>query len=242
MKLKEKVQGSLVGKEQYRAVSELVLEAQADNTYYALIILSSVIISAGVLLANSAILIGGMLITPLLSPILLIALGIVTSKPRLIKRTSLLILKSIGLIFAISFMTGLIFEIPENREFFSSVLFNNTMNAAFLYFLVALASGVAATFSWVRKEMKNIMAGISIAISLVPPISLVAIWLANNDPGMARIFLLIFLFNLFGIIMSSMIVFSMLKFYRAGNHVTHAINKIEEPKILDEKNVDDKKV
>jgi uncharacterized hydrophobic protein (TIGR00271 family) len=194
------------------------------------------------LLANSAILIGGMLITPVLSPILLLALGIVTSKPRLIKKTSFLILKSLALIFVVSFVTGLIFEIPENREFFSSVLFNNTMNAAFLYFLVALASGVAATFAWVRKKVKNIMPGISIAISLVPPISLVAIWLANNDPSMARIFLLIFLFNLFGIIMSSMVVFSLLKFYKSEKHIASTIDDLDGGKILEEKNVINKEV
>lgn len=240
MKHEKKILPYLKDDDQYRAISDLVHEVQANDSYYALLVLSSVIISAGVLLANSAILIGGMLITPVLSPVLLVALGIVTSKPRLIRRTSFLILKSIGLIFIISFVTGLLFEIPENREFFSSVLFNNTMNAAFLYFLVALASGTAATFAWVRKEVKNILPGISIAVSLVPPISLVAIWLANNDVEMAKIFFLIFLFNMFGIIMSSMVVFSLLRFYRSEHHITHTIDNMEEAEvvIVEEKNVE----
>ncbi|HMO78822.1 MAG TPA: DUF389 domain-containing protein [Candidatus Paceibacterota bacterium] len=205
--------------DRYVAISELIRDSQPNSIYYSLLVLSSIIIASGVLLANSAILIGGMLVTPVLTPILLLSLAIVTSRPIVIKRTSKLIAKSVGLIFAISFMAGLIFGVPEDKEFFNHAIFNNSLQAAFLYFLVAFASGVAATFAWIRKEVSNILPGISIAVSLVPPISLIGVWLAQNEIQLARYFLLIFLFNMIGIIMSSMIVFSLLNFYKSGDNL-----------------------
>lgn len=207
-------------KDRYRAISDLVRESQPNGSYYSLLILSSIIISAGVLLGNASVLIGGMLVTPVLTPILLIALAIVTSKPIIIHKTSILILKSIGLVMAVSFMASLIFGVGENNDFINSVIINtDNIRGAFLYFLVALASGVAATFAWIRKEVNDILPGISIAVSLVPPMSLVGVWVAQQNFENARFFLFVFLFNLFGILMSSVVVFSVLQFYKAGDEV-----------------------
>lgn len=214
--------------DQYRAVNDLIIESNPGSNYYTLLVLSSVIIAAGLLLANSAILIGGMLVTPLLTPILLISLGVTLGRPYLLRKTSMIILRSVAVIFVVSFLFGLIFAVPEDREFFSSVIFNNSIAAAFLYFLVAFASGIAATFAWVRKKVTNMLPGISIAVSLVPPVSLVGIWLAQVDINNARFFLMVFLFNLIGIIMGSMIVFSMLKFYKTDDEVTANLNTLEK--------------
>jgi uncharacterized hydrophobic protein (TIGR00271 family) len=214
--------------DKYRVVSELVSDGQESPTYYSLLVLSAIIISAGLLLANSAILIGGMLVTPVLTPILLLALGIVTSKPRVIRTTAKLIAKSVGLIFAVAFLASLVFDTPNSTEFFDSVLFNNTINAAFLYFVVAFASGVAATFAWIRKEVSNMLPGISIAVSLVPPIALVGVWLAQVNLDNARFFFLVFLFNLFGLITSSMIIFSILGFSHSADEVSHNFNSLQK--------------
>jgi uncharacterized membrane protein len=147
------VLSGITNKDRYRAVSELVREGRESANYYSLLVLSAVIIAAGLLLANSAILIGGMLVTPVLTPILLLTLGIVTSRPRVIKNTAKLIAKSVGLIFVVAFLASLLFGVPEDQEFFSAALFNDSIKAAFLYFLVALASGVAATFAWISSSM-----------------------------------------------------------------------------------------
>jgi len=226
------ISNTVNSKAKYRAIDDLIEESRPDTDYYALLVLSSVIIAAGILLANSAILIGGMLVTPLLNPILLAALGISTSKIDLVKRTGKLILKSSLIIFGIAFGAGLIFQVPENGDFYRSVLFDNSLRAAFLYFLVAFASGIAATFAWIRQGVTNILPGISIAVSIVPPIAMVGIWLATFDMELFRFFLFVFLFNLVGIIMGSMIVFSMLGFYKVGKHIEKKIE--EEDKIINQ--------
>jgi uncharacterized hydrophobic protein (TIGR00271 family) len=233
MKEKEGITNSVKIGDRYRAIDELIEESRPGADYYSLLVLSSVIIAAGLLLANSAILIGGMLVTPLLNPILLVALGLSTSKIGLLKRTSKLVLKSTLVILGIAFAAGLVFHLPENGDFYRSVLFDNSLRAAFLYFIVAFSSGIAATFAWIRKGVTNILPGISIAVSIVPPIAMVGIWLATFDLELLRFFLFVFLFNLVGIIMGSMIVFSMLGFYKTGKHIE---DKMKEEVKLEEKN------
>lgn len=213
--------------DQYFAVNDLILESQENANYYISLILSSVIIAAGLLLANSAVVIGGMLITPLLTPILSVGLGLTIGNIKLIKGSAMVILKSIATVFAISLIAALIFSVPEDKEFFSSALFNNRIEAAFLYFLVALVSGLAATYAWIRKKVDNTLPGISIAVSLVPPISLVAIWLGSGEFDLMRFFLMVFLFNVMGIIGGSMILFSMFKFYRSEGQIHQTVNQIE---------------
>ncbi len=228
MALSENIWLDIKKSDQYRAVNDLILESQPNSNYYTLLILSSIIIASGLLLTNSAILIGGMLVTPLLTPILLVSLGVTLGRPFLIHKTSLIILKSVVVIFAVSFMFGLIFVEPNDKEFFSAVLLNNQASSAFLYFLVAFVSGIAATFAWVRKKVTNMLPGISIAVSLVPPVSMMAILLAQNNIEVSKFFLMVFLFNMVGLVMGSMIVFSMLKFYRVGDHIDANINNLKK--------------
>lgn len=219
---KESFWFEITKQDKYVAVADLMKENGDDTTFYLLLILSSVIISAGALLANSAILIGGMLITPVLSPVLLVGLGFTLGNVQLIKRSVKKILKAFGIVFVIAFLAALIFDIPQDKEFFSSAIFNNTTQAAFLYFLVAFSSGVAATYAWIRKKVDNILPGISIAVSVVPPVAMTAIFL-GREPELMRFFLTVFLFNMVGIIGGSMILFSLFRF--------HHTNKVVEKKI-----------
>lgn len=226
----------LKNSELYKAVDRLIEEGSPDGTYYTLLILSSIIIAAGNLLANGPILIGGMLVTPLLSPVLLVALAITAAKPRLLKRTAFLILKSSLIVLAVSFLAGLLFGVPSDAAFFDSALFNNSIRASFLYFVVAFISGIAATISWVRKdENSDVLPGIAIAVSLVPPLSLTAIWLSVFNLELMRFYLLVFLFNLFGIVMGSLIIFSMLKVYRTGGVIEKKVKELDEEEEIEKR-------
>jgi len=222
-------------KEAYHAVEDLVNDSRPNGIYVTLLILSSVVITSGLLLNNTAILIGGMLITPVLTPVLLLALGITISKPVVIIQTLKTIIKSFVFMFLVTLVLSLWFGLPENT--FQNQIIENSTRTAFLYFLVAVASGVAASFAWARKEAQDILPGISIAVSLVPPLCSGAMWLSVRDLEQARFYIFVFLFNLLGIVMGSLVVFSMLKFYTSGDLAEKKIEKIkkEEEEIAKEK-------
>ena len=71
--------------DQYKTVEELLKKSESHSVYYTLLILSVCIVAIGLLLGNAAIVIGGMLVTPILTPILVIALGFSTGQMGAIK-------------------------------------------------------------------------------------------------------------------------------------------------------------
>jgi len=207
-------------KEQYRTVDELIKRSEPSQVYYTLLILSSFIVASGLLLNNPTIVIGGMLITPVLAPILMIALGLAIGRPDLMKGVGMSVVKSFLVIVASSILLTFIFGGTDNYY-----VFENTVRTAALYFVVALAAGVAATFAWTRKELAEVLPGIAIAVSLVPPLSLIGISLSSFDFSIARFSFLIFLLNMVGILVGSLVVFSLLKFYKTEKEVEKKVTE-----------------
>ena len=209
--------------EQYKTIDELFKRSQSNTVYYTLLVLSIIIIASGLLVNNASIVIGGMLVTPVLTPILVIALGLVVGEVGAIKSVAVLMGRSFALIVVVSAILALLFGVSK-----SSQILENTFRAAVIYFVMAAASGAAATFAWIRKEIAEVLPGIAIAVSLVPPLSLVGIWLSVLDLATARFYFLVFFSNLVGIILGSFIVFSLLKFYKAEGKVLAKGKEIEK--------------
>ncbi len=205
---------SVTSTDRYRTVEELFEHAQGSSVYYTLLVVSAVIITAGLLLNNSAIVIGGMLVTPLLSPILVIGLGLAVGDLKAIGRVVVLVGKSFLLLVLGAFVLSVLFGTPDEVR-----LIDNSMRSAVLYLIVAIASGVAATFAWVRREVSEVIPGLAIAVSVVPPVALVGMLLADFNIDGARFYFLIFLFNLMGVIVGSLVVFSLLQFHRVQRKV-----------------------
>ena len=209
--------------DQYKTVSELFEKSQSNSVYYTLLILSIFIVATGLLLGNSPIVIGGMLVTPVLTPILVIGLSITVGELKFIKKPGILILKSVFLTIGISAVMTVLFGATEIDQ-----VLTNDLRTAILYFIVATTSGIAATIAWVRKQVSEILPGISIAVSLVPPLSLIGISLGLFDIEYARFYLIIFALNFLGILIGSFGVFTLLKFQRSGWEVKKKIKETEE--------------
>jgi uncharacterized hydrophobic protein (TIGR00271 family) len=213
--------------EQYRTVEELMDKGRPSPVYYTLLTLSSIIVSAGLLVSNAAIVIGGMLVTPILTPILLISLGVSVGDVVFTKKTSLFVGKSLLVILLSGFLLGILFDLNGEPSFFP---LDNTLRGAVLYFVVALASGFAATFAWVRKEINEILPGIAVAVALVPPLALVGLGLSVFMIEVIRYNFFVFFFNLLGVLVGSLLVFSVLKFYKIEKKVEQEAEKQENGK------------
>jgi uncharacterized hydrophobic protein (TIGR00271 family) len=209
----------------FKTIDELFEQSHPSSVYYTLLILSIFIVTTGLLLQNAPIVIGGMLVTPILTPILVIALGITAAEVKAVKGPLVLVLKSTILTILASAVLTLIFGTSEIEQ-----IFINDLRTAILYFIVASASGIAATFAWVRKEVSDILPGVSIAVSLVPPLSLLGINLGIFSFETARYYLIIYLLNLVGIIVGSLIVFSLLKFHKSKGEIKKKVKEAEDLK------------
>ncbi len=210
-------------KEKYKTIDELFTQSQPSSIYYTLLILSVFIVTCGLLLQNAPIVIGGMLVTPILTPILVVSMAISVAEIRALRAPLYLILKSTLAVIAFSTVITLIFGVEQIEQ-----VFVNDLRTAILYFIVAAASGVAATFAWVRKEVSDILPGVSIAVSLVPPLSLIGINLGTLQFDTARFYLIIYMLNLFGIIAGSLIIFSLLRFEKSRGVIVQKVKEFEE--------------
>ncbi len=194
------------GSKEYKAVEELIEESRIDGGYLLLLILSSIIITIGLVVGQISIVIGGMLIAPLLFPILSLGLSFTALNLKGVKRALNGIFVSTITVVAVAFLVANFLEGAEFRG--QQILISLSPN--FLSFLIAFFSGMAASFAWINEKHSVALPGVAIAVALVPPLCATGIALAINSPAFVENFFLVYLLNLAGVVLSSMLIFSLL--------------------------------
>ena len=183
-------------------------------------------IAAGIatfgLIVNSApTIIGAMIIAPLMSPILSLSYGLVVFDRRLIVRSIFTVTAGTVVVVAIAYTMSVLFGL---RLTGSEIL---SRTSPTLFDLgVAIPAGAAAAFSQTRRSIASSIAGVAIAVALVPPLAVSGIGLAVGpgatlESGMslaefasyaggihvASGAFVLFLTNLVGIVVVAMLVF-----------------------------------
>lgn len=198
---------SASGSERKEAIQTLIASTTFDHGYYLLLALSILIVTPGLLLDNASVIIGGMVMAPLLSPILLCALSIVTGSVRGIVHALFVLLWSIAIVLALSFAFT---WVAAHASY--EVHWIQTETEPALYAFIALCSGIAAAFAWVKKDIAATIAGIAIAVSLLPPLCATGVGLALLDFSLAFAALLLFCMNVVGIMLGAIGVFLLFGF------------------------------
>lgn len=182
-----------------------------DATYWLQIIFAAGIATIGLALSSPAVIIGAMLISPLMGPILSLGLGLAAGDFILLVRAIANL--SLSCAVAISFAMTLIFSLPF-KEATSEILARTTPNTLDLG--VALFSGAIGTIATCRpvKGVITSIPGVSIAVALMPPLCVVGYGVGiafslNFDDGLqiAKGGGLLFLTNLVAIAFASALVF-----------------------------------
>lgn len=197
---------NLSPEQQEQARSNLENAGLPSSRYYILTTLGIIIATFGLILNSPAIVIGAMLVAPLMLPILLLSLSIVTGRTRLLFKTLESLVKGIVLSVIIStFITLLvpIYEIP------SEVLAR--AQPAILDMFIALAAGAAAMYAMIKKDSAT-LPGVAVSVSLMPPLSALGIGLAMRNISIAAGAGLLFLTNLVAIVFSGAIILLLFKF------------------------------
>lgn len=213
--------------EQKRAAERLVEESRADDDFYLFLCASVFITTIGLEISSPIVIIGAMLVAPMLYPILALGLAVVTSSKHAIKRALVIIGKSAVISIGIALVTS--FLIDVNGSGFTDQLRLLIEPDLFLFFLISLAAGVVASFSWVTQKTAMSLPGIAITVSLVPPIASVGVSLTMLSQPLLVGSIMLFVINLLGIVLSSVVVFSLFGFQRARVWQDERIRKEEEP-------------
>jgi uncharacterized hydrophobic protein (TIGR00271 family) len=185
-----------------------------DTTYWLQIIFAAGIATLGLVLNSPAVIIGAMLISPLMGPILSLGLALAAGDFILLARGIANITLSCSV--AIGFAVLLIFTLPF-KEATSEILARIQPNTLDLG--VALFSGAIGAIAICRpiKGVVTSIPGVSIAVALMPPLCVVGFGVGvafslNWSEGfqIARGGGLLFLTNLVAISFASLLVFLML--------------------------------
>jgi len=182
--------------------------------FFFMLVLSSAIATFG-LIANSApAIIGAMIVAPLMSPILGLAYGLIVFEWEQISRSFLTVVTGTLLVVIFAFVgTQLIGVRIAGPEILSRT------SPTLLDLGVAMAAGAAGAFAHSRQSIANSIAGVAIAVALVPPLAVTGIGIAlgrdvsaevglslselglySRGAGIAGGSFLLFLTNLVGIV------------------------------------------
>jgi len=185
--------------------------------FWTLLLLASVAAAAGVVDDSTPLIIGAMIVSPLSTPVYGIALGTVVGSRRDVRDALLLLAAGIAASIAIGLLVSLLtFErVPVEAN---PQIVGRTAPKV-LDMAVAIAMGLVGAFALVRRDVANIVAGVAIAISLVPVLEVVGITLGEGRLDLAWGALLLFLTNVAAIVVAGVVVFTAAGYQReAAGH------------------------
>lgn len=194
--------------EEYRDLFVALRENAVLSSPFLVLTILSVLLALTGLYANSApVIIGAMILAPLMSPIISLSMGLARTEASLIRNSfrTLLIGTTSGLFCAIvvAWIMPLEYVTPEMQARLSPTLLDLS---------VAVISGVAGAYAHAKEEIAKSLAGVAIAVALVPPLSVAGIAIGWGELAMAKGALLLFITNLVGILLAASATFLVLGF------------------------------
>ncbi|MFB6830605.1 DUF389 domain-containing protein [Streptomyces hydrogenans] len=139
----------------------------SSSRFWVLLVLASVIASAGVVGDSTATVIGAMIVAPLMTPILGTALALVLADRSHVVRSALLVFGGAVAVVLIGMLLSWIAAPPD--AFASNSQVSSRISPRLIDLLAAPATGTVGAFALVRTDISDTLPGVAIAISLVPP-------------------------------------------------------------------------
>ncbi len=191
-------------KELYSALRE---NARISQAYLTLMVLATILATLGLFADSAPVIIGAMILAPLMAPIISLAMAVVRQDSGLLAAS----LKTLGLgmLLALGCAVVMTWLIPL-RSITGEIAAR--LSPTLLDLGVALISGVAGAYAHAREEVARSLAGVAIAVALVPPLAVSGIGLGWGDWLIFQNSFVLFLTNLFGIVLAGNLTFLALGF------------------------------
>lgn len=184
-------------------------EASLTHHYLFMTVLSAGIAVLGLLLSSPAVVIGAMLISPLMGPIVGFGFGLALFDLADLRRAALSL--AAGIAVAILF-SALIVLLSPLQTITSEIAARTRPNLFDLG--VAILSGLAATYAVIRGRHGAIV-GVAIAVAVMPPLAVVGFGLATRNMPVLLGSLFLFLTNFVAISLSAAVLARIYGFGRA---------------------------
>ena len=147
-----------------------------------------------------------MIVAPLGVPIIGTALGIAIADGRRLVASALTVF--LGGVFVVAIGWLLAVVLPDIVPITRNSQVTSRTSANLIDLVTAIATGFAGAFGLARKDVSDVMPGVAIAISLVPPLAVVGITLQAGDPDGAFGAFELFASNMLAMIVAGSILFT----------------------------------
>lgn len=177
--------------------------------YWFQLVLAMGIATYGLVLGSTGVVIGAMLVSPLMGPIIEIGMGLVTGSPVLVLSAGVRTLASVAAV--VSGAALLTLGVPYH-ELNGEILARTSPTLIDLY--VASFCALAAAYTTARRSSDTISAaaGTAISIALVPPLCVVGWGLGSGHPSVSRGAAMLFTANFSAIVLFAMVTFFFLAY------------------------------
>lgn len=181
-----------------------------QSAFWAMLLLSALIAAAGVLSDSTATVIGAMIIAPLSTPIMGMALGIAKVNRSTIVHSGWFVLFGAIMVIGVGAIFNLV--LPGSIDLLANPQIAGRTSPGLLDLVAAIASGFAGAIALARRDVAAILPGVAIAISLVPPLVVVGICMGERSFALAAGALLLFVSNLLALVLAGTLVYTALAF------------------------------
>ena len=194
--------------EEFQELFKVLREnSKISSVYVVMMILSTLIATFGLFGDSSPVIIGAMILAPIISPIVSFAMGMVRYDKNMINQGLITILIGTGVCLLFSAGVSLIIPIKIITSEIDARLSPTLLDMG-----IAVASGIAAAYAHAKEGIAKSLAGVAIAVALVPPLAVAGIGIGWWDWAVFSGAFLLYLTNLAGIIMFAGITFLFLGF------------------------------
>jgi len=199
---------SHASKAQYATLfTNLREESKLSQNFMVLLMLATMIATFGLFINSSSVIIGAMLLAPLMQPIVSLSMGVLRQDTTLEINGAKTI--AIGVLSVLATAALIALFTPMERL---TTEMAGRLSPTILDLFVAIVSGAAAAYAKSNEKILGSLAGVAIAVALVPPIAVAGIGVGWADWSMFSTAFLLFITNLVGIVLAAAFTFAMLGF------------------------------
>jgi uncharacterized hydrophobic protein (TIGR00271 family) len=188
---------------------DLTERAKIDLDFLLLTVAAAVICALGFRMNNAAVIVGAMVISPLLYPVICAGAATYQADWNAFFRA----LGAFGVGFLAAVAAAVVVGVFHATDFRSEII--DRLSASGMdYFLVAAFSGLAGTYAFFSPKIHAAVAGIAISVAVIPPIVMLGIGLgigiAVENTNLVLVSGVIVLSNIIGIYLGSIVMVAVL--------------------------------
>jgi uncharacterized hydrophobic protein (TIGR00271 family) len=193
--------------------ADLLEESRLSLNYIVLVIGAAGIATIGLIANSTAVIIGAMIVAPLMLPIRGVILGVITSNLRLVRQGGQSIMLGTLLGIGVAFLLSQWITFVSFGNEILSRTHPNTLDL-----VVALLAGAIGAFAKCRPQIADSLAGVAVAVALMPPLCVVGIGLSKADWLVSGGAFLLYVTNLVGIALACHVVFFVMGYAPSRSH------------------------